>query len=62
MGFFSLLVRTNFLSSFLFTFIYFLLFRAAPEAYGSSQAGGGTGATAACLHHSHSNAGSEVLP
>ena len=29
---------------------------AAPEAYGSSQARGRIGATAAGLHHSHSNA------
>ena len=29
-------------------------------AYGRSQARGGTGATAASVHHSHSNAGSEL--
>ena len=29
-------------------------------AYGSSQARGGIGATAASLHHSHSNAGSDL--
>ena len=41
-------------------FIYlFLLFRAAPAAYEDSQARGQTGATAAGLHHSHGNAGSE---
>ena len=34
--------------------------RAAPEAYGSSQARGRIGATAAGLHHSHSNARSEL--
>ena len=39
--------------------IYFLLFRAAPVAYGSSQARDPIGATAAGLHHSHSHAGSE---
>ena len=32
---------------------YFLLFRAAPEAYGGSQAKSQTGATAASLCHSH---------
>jgi len=32
-----------------------LLFRAAPVAYGSSQARGQTGATASHLHHSHSH-------
>ena len=38
----------------------FLLYRAAPAAYGGSQARGWTGATAAGLHHSHSNVGSEL--
>jgi len=33
----------------------FFLFRAAPAAYGGSQARGGIGATAAGLLHSHSN-------
>ena len=37
----------------------FLLFRAAPTAYESSQARGQNGATAAGLHHSHNKAGSE---
>ena len=46
-----------------FTFIYFILLyffllRATPEAYRSSQAKGRIG-TAAGLHHSQSNAGSE---
>ena len=36
-----------------------LLFRAAPAVYGSSQARGQTGAAAAGLYHSHSNARSE---
>ena len=36
--------------------LFFGLFRAAPAAYGSSQARGRVGATAAGLHHSHSNA------
>ena len=35
--------------------IFFLLFRAAPTAYGSFQARDQIGATAASLHHSHSN-------
>ena len=37
----------------------FLLLRTTPTAYGSSQARDGIGATAAGLHHSHGNAGSE---
>ena len=37
--------------------VFFL--RAAPEAYGHSQARGPFGAVAAGLRHSHSNAGSE---
>ena len=41
------------------TFFFFLLFRAAPAAYGGSQARGLMGVAAASLHHSHSNAGSE---
>ena len=39
---------------FSFSLKNFLLFRAAPEACGGSQAGGLIGATAAGLHHSHS--------
>ena len=39
---------------------FFWLFRASPEAYGDSQARGRRGAVAAGLHHSHSNAGSEL--
>ena len=46
-------------SFFFFFFFFFLLFRAAPAAYGGSQAKGLIGATAASLRHSHSNAGSE---
>ena len=42
----------------LFLFV-FLLFRAAPKAYGGSQARGPIGAAATGLHHSHSNKGSE---
>ena len=40
-------------------FYLLLLFRAAPVAYGVSQAKGQIRATAATLRHSHSNAGSE---
>ena len=43
----------------LFFFFFFCLFRAAPEAYGGSQARGPTGAAAAGPHHSHGNTGSE---
>ena len=49
----------------LYVLIYFILFfsvcsfRAAPLAYGSSQARGGIRAAAAGLRHSHSNTGSE---
>ena len=39
-------------------FFFFFLFRAAPAAYGGSQAGGRIRATAAS--HSHSNATSEL--
>ena len=48
---------------FLFPFFlpsFLLLFRAACVAYGSSQAGGRIGATAASLPHSHSNLGSRL--
>ena len=48
-GYFFEKITANFGFSFLF-------FRAAPAAYGSSQAMGQIGATAAGLHHSHSNA------
>ena len=36
------------------------LFMVAPAAYGRSQARGQMGATAAGLHHNHSNSGSEL--
>ena len=42
-----------------FLFLFFFLFRAAPEAYGGSQARGQIRAAAADLHHSHSNARSK---
>ena len=50
-----------FLFYFIFYFLKFWLFKAAPMAYGSSQARGPIGASAAGLHHSHSHshAGSE---
>ena len=56
--------KQDWLKTFLANVFLFLLFRAAPVAYGSSQARGRIGATAAGLHHSHSNAGSEprLLP
>ena len=41
-------------------FFIFLLFRAVPMAYRSSQARGGIRAAAACVHHSHSNGGPEL--
>ena len=41
-------------------FFSFFLFRAAPAAYGSSQARGGIRAAAASLYHSHSNSGSKL--
>ena len=42
-------------------FSFFLTFRVAPTAYGSSQARGGIIAIATCLHHSHSNMGSQPI-
>ena len=47
-------------SLFLFFFlVLFFFLRAAPVAYGGFQARGRMGATAASLHHSHSDSGSE---
>ena len=46
----------------MYSFFFFCLFAiswAAPVAYGGSQARGLIGAVAACLHQSHSNAGSK---
>ena len=40
-------------------FFFSVFFRAAPVAYGGSQARGQVGAVATCLHQSHSNAGSK---
>ena len=48
------------MGSFCFFFFFFLLFRSAPEAYGSSQARGQIGATDASPYHSHSNASSQM--
>ena len=49
----------SFPSSFLPSLLPFLLFRAAPLAYGGSQTRGQIGAVATGLHHSQSNTGSE---
>ena len=57
--YFSCVLSTVF-SSPPFFFSSLLLFRAAPEAYGASQAKSQIRATAAGVHHSHSNAGSET--
>ena len=43
-----------------FCFFVFCYFRALPAAYGVSQARGPIRTTAASLHHSHSNMGSET--
>ena len=45
---------------FLFFIFFGLFFRAAPAAYGGSQARGHIGAVAVRLRHSHSNARSEL--
>ena len=61
-GFVSPEPQWELLNLFLFYFIFFIffcLFRAAPVAYGGSQARGLIGATDANLHHSHSNTKSE---
>ena len=44
----------------LFLFLFFVFSRAAPVAYGDSQAMGPNEALAAGLRHSHSNSGSET--
>ena len=43
-----------------FGFVFLPSLRAAPTAYGGSQARGLIGAVAAGLHQSHSNTGSEL--
>ena len=48
--------------SFCFYFIYLLLFRAAPAAYGVSQAKGQISTVATSLYQSHSNTGSQPSP
>ena len=48
------------LLSFKFFNLFFCLFKATPTAHGGSQARGLIRATAAGLHHSHSNSGSEL--
>ena len=53
----------SFLSAWHFVWVCLFLrclFRAAPAAYGGSQARGRIGAVAAGPHHSHSNTGSEL--
>ena len=50
----------NKMSLIFFFFCLFTFFRAAPAAYGDSQARGLIGAVAAGLRQSHSNAGSEL--
>ena len=41
-------------------FFFLVFFRATPVSHGGSQAGGQIEAIVAGLHHSHSNAGSEL--
>ena len=53
-------VFCSFQCTFLNLFLPFLLFRAVPVAYGSSQARDQIGAASAGLCHSHNNAGSEL--
>ena len=53
---FKLITRTIFQY---FNLFFFCLLRAAPAAYGSSQARSQIGAAAASLHHGHSNVSSE---
>ena len=48
------------MKGYFFFFCLFFLFRAAPVAYGCSQARGRIGAVATHLHHSHSSRGSEL--
>ena len=59
----ELFVRKN-RDFFILDFVIFfsVSFRAAPTAFGSSQAKGRIRAVAASLHHSHSDAGSEPCP
>ena len=57
---FPFLFSSRLFLAFLSFFFHFFLFRAAPAANGSSWAKGWIGAAAASLHHSHSNARSEL--
>ena len=50
-----------FLANFGFLFVCLFWFLGPPSAYGSTQTRGPIGATAARLHHSHSDVGSEPL-
>ena len=59
---FSLFTYDIYMSLYYFGYLFiylFLLFVAAPVAYGSSQARGQIGALAAGLQYSHSNVGSK---
>ena len=56
----SLFLSLSLSLSLFFFFFFFGLFRAAPIAYGSSQAKGHIGAVAAGRSHSHSNNRSEL--
>ena len=49
----------NDLPALVFVILFFFFFGATSVAYGGSQARGQSGAAAAGLHHSHSNAGSK---
>ena len=55
----AMVTPISFFSFFFFCFFILVFSRTAPTACGGSQARGLIGAVAACLHHSHSNAGSE---
>ena len=44
---------------YIYIYLFFWIFRAAPVAYGNSQARGRIGAASSGLCHSHSNAGFE---
>ena len=56
----SLLDSTGLKDIFYFIYFVFCRFRAAPTAYGGSQARGPIGAVATSLLQSHSNVGSEL--
>ena len=54
----DLITLSNYVFFCLFGWFFFWFFRTAPVAHGGSQGRGQIGATAASLHHSHSNSGS----